>query len=151
MQRIGALHCWVVPVNTAPSEQTLLPHGRGFSSQARESVASAAQTSSSFYFPTQIVWCSSTYISSSLERSWPCPRHSTTWSKVFSDWSPGKRSPDVQPSCSQTILLHPASSYFIARSHQYMCGWPKDWDPESILGENPGHQEADTLLCGVHT
>ena len=151
MQRTGVLRWWAVRCRWTQPRLNKLSCCRGFSSQARESVASAAQTSSSFYFPTQIVWCSSTYISSSLERSWPCPRHSTTWSKVFSDWSPGKRSPDVQPSCSQTILLHPASSYFIAGSHQYNCRWPEDWDPESVLGENPGHQEADTLPCGVHT
>lgn len=100
-----------MPVNTAPSEQTLLPHGRGFSSQARESVASAAQTSSSFYFPTQIVWRSSTYISSSLERSWPCPRHSTTSSKMFSDWSPGSSTSEKIPWCAAFMLSdHPTTS-----------------------------------------
>ena len=31
-----------------------------------------------------------------------------------------------------------------------MCGWPS-WDPKSVLGENPGHQEANTLVCRVHT
>lgn len=31
-----------------------------------------------------------------------------------------------------------------------MCGWP-NWDPKIVLAENPGHQEANTLMCGVHT
>ena len=93
-----------VLVNTAPSEQTLLPHGRSFSSQAGESVASAAQTGSSFYFPTQVVWRSSTYISSSPEWRWSCPRHSTTRNSVFSVKSRVQRVGKAPPMFSLHVL-----------------------------------------------